>query len=128
MADRERAEAALRTSERLYRQLTEGILEAIVVADEQGRIKLFNPAAQRAFGYAEREVLSQPLSLLMPPDDREAHEQALQRYVETREARSIGRTTERQGRRKGGEVFPLELSLSAVELPEGIVFLARSTT
>ncbi len=47
IADRERAEAALRTSERLYRQLTEGILEAIVVADEQGRIKLFNPAAQR---------------------------------------------------------------------------------
>ena len=123
IADRERAEAALRTSEQLYRQLTEGILEAIVVADEQGRIKLFNPAAQRAFGYAEREVLGQPLSLLMPPDDREAHEQALRCYVETREARSIGRTTERQGRRKGGEIFPLELSLSAIELPEGIVFL-----
>ena len=123
VADRERAEAALRTSERLYRQLTEGILEAIVVADERGRIKLFNPAAQRAFGYAEREVLGQPLSLLMPPDDREAHEQALRRYVETREAHGIGRTTERQGRRKGGEVFPLELLLSAIELPEGIVFL-----
>ena len=123
IADRERAEAVLRTSERLYRQLTEGILEAIVVADEQGRIKLFNPAAQRAFGYTESEVLGQPLSLLMPPDDREAHEQALRRYVETREVRSIGPTTERQGRRKGGEVFPLELSLSAIELPEGIVFL-----
>ena len=123
IADRERAEAALRTSERLYRQLSEGILEAIVVADERGRIKLFNPAAQRAFGYAEREVLGQPLSLLMPPEDREAHEQALRRYVETREARDIGRTTERQGLRKGGEVFPLELLLSAIELPEGIVFL-----
>ena len=123
IADRERAEAALRTSERLYRQLTEGILEAIVVADERGRIKLFNPAAQRAFGYAEHEVLGQPLSLLMPPEDREAHEQALRHYVETRKARSIGPTTERQGRRKGGEVFPMELSLSAIELPEGIVFL-----
>jgi PAS domain S-box-containing protein len=123
IADRERAESALRTSERLYRQLTEGILEVIVVADEQGRIKLFNPAAQRAFGYAEEEVLGQPLSLLMPSDNREAHEQALQRYVETREARSIGPTTERQGRRKGGELFPLEISLSAIELPEGIAFL-----
>ncbi len=124
IADRERAEAALRTSERLYRQLAEGILEAIVVADERGRIKLFNPAAQRAFGYAEHEVLGQPLSLLMPPDDREAHEQALRRYVENREVRAASvRTTERQGRRKGGEVFPLELSLSAIDLPEGIVFL-----
>ena len=123
IADRERAEAALRTSERLYRQLTEGILEAIVVADEQGRIKLFNPAAQRVFGYAEHEVLGQPLSLLMPPDVQEAHEQALRHYVETRGARGIGPTTERQGRRKGGELFPMELSLSAIELPEGIVFL-----
>jgi signal transduction histidine kinase len=59
----------------------------------------------------------------MPPEDREAHEQAMRRYVETREARSIGRTTELRGLRKGGEVFPLELSLSAIELPEGIVFL-----
>jgi PAS domain S-box-containing protein len=123
IAERQQAEEALQTSERLYRQLTEGILEAIVVADERGRIKLFNSAAQRVFGYAEREILGQPLTLLMPPTDREAHEQALQRYMETREAHCIGCTTERQGRRKGGETFPLELSLSAIELPEGIVFL-----
>ena len=43
--------------------------------------------------------------------------------MEPREARDIGRTTERQGLRKGGEVFPLELLLLAIELPEGIVFL-----
>ncbi len=123
VADRERAKAALRTSERLYRQLTEGILEAIVVADERGRIKLFNPAAQRAFGYAEHEVLGQPLSLLLPQEDREAHEQALRDYGETPKARSFGPTTAQHGRRKGGEVFPIELSLSAIDLPEGIVFL-----
>ena len=123
IADRERAEAALRTSERLYRQLTEGILEAIVVADERGRIKLFNPAAQQVFGYAEHEVLGQPLSLLMQPVDREAHDQALRRYVETREVRDITPKTEQQGRRKGGEVFPMELSLTVIDLPEGIVFL-----
>ena len=93
------------------------------MADERGRIKLLNPTGQRVFGYEEREVLGQPLTLLMPPGDRDAHEQALRRYVETREARSIGCTTERQGRRKGGETFPLELSLSAIELPEGIIFL-----
>jgi PAS domain S-box-containing protein len=123
VADRERAEAALRTSERLYRQLTEGILEAIVVADERGRIKLFNPAAQQVFGYAEHEVLGQPLSLLMQPVDREALDQALRHYVGTREVGNIAPTTAQQGRRKGGEVFPMELSLSAIDLTEGIVFL-----
>ncbi|MGC8643052.1 MAG: PAS domain S-box protein [Isosphaeraceae bacterium] len=123
VAERVRAEEALRSSERLYRQLTEGTLEAIVVADEQGRIKLFNPAAQRVFGYEEREVVGQPLTLLMPPAYREAHEQGLRHYVQTRQAQIVGRTTERQGQRKGGELFPLELALSAIELPEGIILL-----
>ncbi len=59
----------------------------------------------------------------MPPDVREAHQRALRHYVETREARSIGPTIEQRGLRKGGEVFPMELSLSAIDLPEGIVFL-----
>ena len=43
--------------------------------------------------------------------------------METREARIIGRTVELRGRRKGGEIFPLEMSLSAIDLPEGIGFL-----
>ncbi|MGE5756722.1 MAG: ATP-binding protein, partial [Planctomycetaceae bacterium] len=86
-------------------------------------ISLFNVAAQRTFGYSEQEVLGQPLTILMPPEYHEAHQRGLHRYLETREARVVGRTIELRGRRKDGEVFPLELSLSAVELPEGICFL-----
>jgi two-component system NtrC family sensor kinase len=120
---RQRAEEALRTSERLYRQLTEGSRDAIVVADEQGIITLFNPAAQRIFGYEEREVLGGPLLLLMPPEDQANHQQTLRRPVEPWHSRLVGRTIELQGRRKSGEIFPLEISLSAIELPEGVVFL-----
>jgi two-component system NtrC family sensor kinase len=84
---------------------------------------LFNPAAQQVFGYAEHEVLGQPLGLLIQPVDREALDQALRHYAETREVRNIAPKTEQQGLRKGGEVFPMELSLSVIDLPEGIVFL-----
>jgi PAS domain S-box-containing protein len=118
-----RAEEALRASEQRYRQLTEGTQDAIVVADQQGCITLFNTAAQQTFGYTEREVVGQPLTLLMPEESRDAHQQGLQRYLETREPRVIGRTVELRGRRKSGETFPLELSLSVLELPEGLAFL-----
>ena len=129
IADRERAEAALRSSERLYRQLTEGILEAIVVADERGRIKLFNPAAQRAFGYEEREVLGQPLTLLMPQEDREAHEQALRRYVETREARGLGPTDRAAGPAEGRrDLSPGDSRSRRSSCPRGSSSWARSTT
>jgi PAS domain S-box-containing protein len=123
ISELKRAEEALRASERRYRQLTEATLDALVVADERGVITLFNAAAQRTFGYSEPEVLGQPLTLLMPAEYHEAHQRGLRRYLETKEARVVGRTIELRGRRKDGEIFPLELSLSAVELPEGICFL-----
>ena len=47
----------------------------------------------------------------------------VRRYLETRETRIIGRTVELRGRRNGGETFPLEMSLSAIDLPEGIGFM-----
>ena len=59
---------ALSESEARYRQLAEGSLDAIVVADGEGRINLFNPAAEKIFGYESRQVLDQPLERLIPGD------------------------------------------------------------
>jgi PAS domain S-box-containing protein len=123
IAQREQAEQALRASEGRYRQLTEGTRDAIVVADQQGIITLFNPAAQTLFGYSEPEVRGQPLTFLMPEEYQEAHRSGFRHYLETRETRIIGRTVEVRGRRSTGEVFPLEMSLSVIDLPEGIGFL-----
>jgi len=91
----------LSRSESRYRRLTEGSHDAVVVADRDGRITLFNPAAERTFGYPAAEVIGRPLSDLIP--------QALG------DTRHVGRTAELKGRRKDGEEFPLEMSLSAVE-------------
>lgn len=123
IADRRRAEAALRSSEQLYRKLTEGTLDAIVVADQDGTIRLFNHAAQRAFGYPEDEVLGRSLTFLMPDEYRTTHDDAIRRFVETRVPRIVGRTIELHGLRKSGESFPIEISLSAIELPDRLVFL-----
>jgi PAS domain S-box-containing protein len=123
IAQRERAEQALRASESRYRQLTEETHDAIVVADQQGKITLFNPAAQAIFGYSEADVRGQPLTILMPAEFHEAHLGGFQRYLDTRESRLIGRTVELRGRRQTGDTFPLEMSLSAIDLPEGVGFL-----
>jgi PAS domain S-box-containing protein len=115
---------ALSASERRYRQLTEAALDAIVVADQHGRISLFNPAAEQIFGYQDGEVVGQPLALLMPPEYRERHERGLHRYLETRQPHLLGRSIELRGQRKDGTVFPLELSLTAIDLGgEDVQFL-----
>jgi PAS domain S-box-containing protein len=118
-----RAQEAVAESERRYRQVTESSLDAIVVADEQQRITLFNPAAERAFGYRAAEVLGQPLETLMPAEFRDQHRQGFRRYLTTRVPRIVGRTVELRGRRKDGTDFPLELSLSALDLGGELQFL-----
>ncbi len=127
---RKRAQETLQDSERRYRQFTEGSQDGIVVANQQGLITLFNAAAQKIFGYTEAEVLGKPVTILMPTEFQELHREGFARYLATREAHVVGRTVELRGRRKTGDIFHLDLSLTALDLPEGISFLAaiRDTT
>ena len=112
------ANRRLRESEAQYRQLTEATLDAVVVADAHGRIVLFNPAAERTFGYEAAEVTGRPLSqILIEPGGFGGDEDCGcdDGYACARPAmRLVGRTVELKGRRQDGEEFPLELSLNAV--------------
>jgi PAS domain S-box-containing protein len=123
VTERKRWEEALSESERRYRQLTEASQDAIVVADQTGTITLFNPAAERIFGYTAGEVVGQPLGVLVPPEFEERHQRGFQRYLATREAHILGRPVDLRGRRKDGSEFPLELSLSALDLGTDLQFL-----
>src|SRR5262249_20626151 len=77
---------------------------------------LFNPAAERIFGYEAAEVVGQPLTVLMPAKYLQEHEHAFHRYLETRLPKIVGKTIELFGRRKDGTEVPLELALSAIDL------------
>jgi PAS domain S-box-containing protein len=123
VTEKKRAEEAVSESERRYRQLTEAALDAIVVADQQGYVTLFNRAAERTFGYSAAEMVGQSLTRIMPEEFRDRHGRGLLHYVATRQPRIVGRTLELRGRRKDGAEFPLELSLSAIDLGGEMQFL-----
>ena len=110
---RKQAEQALRESEERFRAVAESATDAIVAADKSGHITYFNQGAERIFGYAARDVISRPLTLLMPQRFHDAHRQGLARFLTTGEARVVGRTVELVGQRKDGTDFPLELSLAS---------------
>jgi two-component system, sensor histidine kinase and response regulator len=96
-----------------YRALVESAGDAIVLANQDGLITRFNPAAERTFGYSAEEAVGQPLTLLMPERFQEAHRAGLARYLATGEARVIGKTVELSARGKDGREFPIELTLSS---------------
>jgi two-component system sensor kinase FixL len=93
-------------------------VDGIVVIADRGRIEVFNPAAERLFGYPEAEVIGRNVSMLMPAPYRDEHDGYLKRYLEEGNARVIGIGREVQGLKRDGNVFPLHLSVGEM-LVEG---------
>jgi PAS domain S-box-containing protein len=122
LAGRERAEQLLRQSEEQFRSLVQTATDAIITIDAEGRIRLFNQAAERIFGYSAGEVVGQNIGLLVPEKFNKEHNSGIRRYLETGQATVMGQLVELEGLRRGGQTFPLELSLSEVHAGAEITF------
>jgi PAS domain S-box-containing protein len=96
-----------------FRAIMDASRDAIVSADEHGRIVFFNGGAETMFGWTAGEVLGRSLQVLMPERYRAAHAAGMARFDATGEERVIGRTVELEGLRKDDSEFPIELSLGA---------------
>lgn len=99
-----------------WRSIFDSAVDGIVVIDARGRIEAFNPAAERLFGYAEREVLGQNVSMLMPAPYREEHDGYLNRYLQEGTAHVIGIGREVQGLKRDGTIFPVHLSVGEMSV------------
>jgi two-component system CheB/CheR fusion protein len=115
VVERQRAAEALRESEQTIRAIVETAVDAIITIDRQGTITTFNPAAEQIFGYRAREAIGQNVKMLMPAPHRVEYDDYVRRYVETGEATLVGTTRELTAQRKNGSLFPIALSVSAVE-------------
>lgn len=120
ITNRKQGESALKKSEERFRAVVESAYDAIISADGRGNIISWNKGAQTIFGYRAEEVLGRPVTLLMPEQYREAHQSGLEHLQAMDDSCYIGRTMELQGLRQNGEEFPLDLSLAAWKVPEGI--------
>jgi two-component system sensor kinase FixL len=116
------ASGGLRTVED-FQALLDAALDGVILIDHQGHVRAFNRAAERLFGYGALEVLGNKVSMLMTEPDRSHHDECLARYCATREPHIIGRGREIEARRKDGSVFPVFLSVGAVDGAEPPRFL-----
>jgi two-component system sensor kinase FixL len=94
-----------------FQALLDAAVDAIVVIDEVGTIVTFSRAAERMFGYAAADVLGRNVSVLMDEPYRSEHSRYVARYVETGQAKIIGKGREVEARRANGEVFPASLAV-----------------
>jgi diguanylate cyclase (GGDEF)-like protein/PAS domain S-box-containing protein len=124
--------AELHESESLKSSIIETALDAIVTMDHDGRIVEFNPAAEQIFGYSKDRAAGQRLEeLIIPPAQRQAHLDALARFVSTGHGRSVGRRIDVFALRADGTEFPAELAINPVHRdgsPPLFVGFARDIT
>ena len=98
--------------------------DAVLSIDRQGQVVLFNPAAERIFGYARDEVIGQKVNMLMAEPYATEHDEYIARYEKTGEARAIGRIRTVTARRKNGEPFPIELSVTEIAVDQDVHYAA----
>jgi PAS domain S-box-containing protein len=102
-------------------QRLEGIvasaMDGIITIDDEQRVILFNPAAERMFGLPATEALGQHISRFMPERHRPTHAAHIHRFTETGvTTRQMGSLGAISGLRADGKEFPIEASISQVEV------------
>lgn len=100
--------------------------DGVVSIDEEGRIILFNRAAEQLFGYASAELLGCPIEVLIPMRFHDLHRKDVAGFASSAVApcRAMGRGREVLGRHKNASEFPIEATLSSHVFAGQRIFMA----
>jgi len=111
-------------SGKLVTALLESASQAIVSIDRRGRIVLANRRAEEIFGYSGEELLGARIEMLLPESKRAGHSRDRDNFFDRPHTRPMGIGMDLSGRRKDGSEVPVEVSLSFVEVDEGVFAIA----
>jgi PAS domain S-box-containing protein len=118
LVERRRAERSEHATLQRLRATMQAALDAIVTMDHHGRVVEFNAAAEQTFGYRSEEVVGREMAELIVPEDlRDAHRRGLARYLDDEQAVVLDRRIEIDAVDAGGRRFPVELTITRIDVP-----------
>lgn len=101
----------------LLRAMIDAVADAVVAADDSGRILTLNRAAEDLFGWGQAEVAGQPVEVLMPRAERASHRAAVTAWQAGGPPRMLGRgPSEQVVSHRDGRRLEVEIDLSATEV------------
>jgi PAS domain S-box-containing protein len=111
----------------LYKRIVESAPDAVIFADRDGVIRLWNKAAETLWGYTASEAASHSLDLIVPERFREAHWAGYRRAMSTGETKYAGRALLTRSARKDGTAIYVDLMFAIVRDDGGAVQSALAT-
>jgi PAS domain S-box-containing protein len=113
----ERTNETVRDGEARLASVVSSAMDAIITVDAQQRVVLFNAAAEKMFRCSSREAMEGTIERFIPPRFRPSHHEHIQRFGTTGvTSRSMSALGGISGIRADGEEFPIEASISQVEV------------
>jgi len=112
----ENTKQGLVESQEQLQNIIDNVVDGLITINEQGKILIFSQSAEKIFGYKAKEVIGNSISMLMPEHLAASHDVSVERYLQTGKAYAIGTQREVQGKRRDGTVFPMELSVSEMQI------------
>jgi PAS domain S-box-containing protein len=123
IAERKRVEASLRASQARFAGILEISAEAVISADADLSITLFNHSAEKIFGYSAQEAMGQSMNLLIPERLRAIHDAHVTGFAGLAKQNLLMSTRRRVlGLRKDGTEFPMTASVSRLDLAGKKIF------
>ncbi len=111
----------------LYQRIVEESQIAILYADREGRIRLWNSGAEAMFGYRSEEVLGQSMDLIIPERQRARHWEGWAKVMETGITRYGRDVLAVPATRKDGSRISIEFNILLLRAPTGEVLGAAAT-
>lgn len=95
----------------LCRQIVDGVQDAIIFADREGIIRLWNSGAEAIFGYSEIEAIGQDIEIIIPEKLIERHRQGYRKVMETGDSKYGRELLGVPALRKDGARISIEFSI-----------------
>jgi PAS domain S-box-containing protein len=112
-------ELLMAKSEKRFRAILESAPDAMLLVNGKGIIELVNNQAEQMFGYSSLEMQDNNLELLIPAANRSKHKIDFEKYFDSASFRPMAKGLKLFGRRKNGELFRVEISLSPIHSEDG---------
>jgi PAS domain S-box-containing protein len=105
----------------LFQAIVEQAADAIIFADREGAIRVWNRGAETVFGYAAAEVLGNSLDVIIPERLRRAHWEGFRRAIDSGQTKNAGRVLTTRSVHKDGSKLYVDLSFGLIRNEAGTI-------